>query len=75
MPRLPRITGQQALRALRRAGWNDVRRKGSHVLLHHESRPGRVVVPMHAGKTLKPKTLLSILDQAGIDPDQLRGLL
>jgi predicted RNA binding protein YcfA (HicA-like mRNA interferase family) len=44
-------------------------------MLHHESRAGRVVVPVHAGRILKPKTLLSILDQAGIDADELRGLL
>ncbi|HUZ88034.1 MAG TPA: type II toxin-antitoxin system HicA family toxin [Candidatus Baltobacterales bacterium] len=52
-----------------------LRRRGSHVMLHHESRPGRVVMPVHAGTILKPKTLLSILDQAGIDAEQLRGLL
>ena len=75
MPRLPRITGDEALRALRKAGWREVRRRGSHVMLHHETRPGRVVVPVHVGAILKPKTLLSILDQAGIDAEQLRGLL
>jgi predicted RNA binding protein YcfA (HicA-like mRNA interferase family) len=44
-------------------------------MLHYESQPGRVVVPVHAGAILKPTTLLSILDQAGIDAEQLRGLL
>ncbi len=75
MPRLPRITGDEALRALRKAGWREVRRRGSHVMLRHESRPGRVVVPLHAGAILKPKTLVSILEQAGIDADQFKGLL
>jgi predicted RNA binding protein YcfA (HicA-like mRNA interferase family) len=75
MPRLPRVTGDDALKALGRVGWREARRRGSHVVLHHESRPGRVVVPVHAGAILKPKTLLSILDQAGIDADQFRGLL
>jgi predicted RNA binding protein YcfA (HicA-like mRNA interferase family) len=51
------------------------RRWGSHAILHHESRPGRVVVPVHSGRILKPKTLLSILDQAGISIEQLGGLL
>ena len=75
MPRLPRITGDETLRALRKMGWREVRRRGSHVMLHLEGRPGRVVVPIHAGRILKPKTLLSILDQAGIDADQFRGLV
>jgi HicA toxin of bacterial toxin-antitoxin, len=45
------------------------------LMLHHERRPGRVVVPVHTGTILKPKTLLSILDQAGIDAEQFRRLL
>jgi predicted RNA binding protein YcfA (HicA-like mRNA interferase family) len=44
-------------------------------MLHHERRPGRVVIPVHSGTILKPTTLLSIFDQAGIDAEQLRGLL
>ncbi|HEX6349358.1 MAG TPA: type II toxin-antitoxin system HicA family toxin [Candidatus Dormibacteraeota bacterium] len=75
MPRLPRITGADAVRALGKAGWSETRRRGSHVLLRHPSRPGRVTVPVHAGAILKPKTLLSILDQAGIRVEELRGLL
>jgi hypothetical protein len=30
---------------------------------------------VHAGVTLKPKTLLSILDQAGVSVDELVNLL
>jgi hypothetical protein len=48
---------------------------GSHVILHHADRPGRVTIPVHAGVTLKPKTLLSILDQAGVSVDELVNLL
>jgi predicted RNA binding protein YcfA (HicA-like mRNA interferase family) len=46
------------------------------VILHHgDVRGGRVTVPVHAGTILKPKTLQSILDQAGIDVEAFRGLL
>jgi predicted RNA binding protein YcfA (HicA-like mRNA interferase family) len=75
MTRLPRITGPDAVRALHRAGWRVVRRRGSHVILRHDGQPGRAVVPVHAGATLKPKTLISILDQAGLTGDDLRDLL
>jgi hypothetical protein len=44
-------------------------------ILHHADRPGRVTIPVHAGVTLKPKTLLSILDQAGVSIDELVNLL
>src|SRR5437879_6710195 len=72
MPRLPRITSEATLRALRAAGWHEGRRRGSHVILHHASRPGRVTVPVHAGVILKPKTLLSILEQAGVSVGGVR---
>ncbi|TMD25342.1 MAG: addiction module toxin, HicA family [Chloroflexi bacterium] len=75
MPRLPRLSGSDLLRALQRACWHESRTRGSHVVLRHSSRPGRVVIPVHAGRTLKPKTLLAILDSAGITVNQLRDLL
>ena len=75
MPRLPRITSEATLRALRAAGWQEVLRRGSHVILHHASRPGRVTVPVHAGVILKPKTLLSILEQAGVSVEEFVNLL
>jgi predicted RNA binding protein YcfA (HicA-like mRNA interferase family) len=73
--RLPRITAAELLRALHRDGWYQDHQRGSHVYLRHPDRPGLVTVPMHAGRTLKPKTLSSILDQAGIDVERLRTLL
>jgi predicted RNA binding protein YcfA (HicA-like mRNA interferase family) len=33
------------------------------------------VIPDHAGKTIKPKTLAAILDDMGISADELRELL
>jgi predicted RNA binding protein YcfA (HicA-like mRNA interferase family) len=51
------------------------RQAGSHVHLKHANRPGRVTVPVHAGEILKPKTLASILDQAGVDLDQFVKML
>ncbi|HEX6538149.1 MAG TPA: type II toxin-antitoxin system HicA family toxin [Candidatus Dormibacteraeota bacterium] len=54
-------------RLLQRAGWREVRRRGSHAVFRHPSRPGLVVVPMHAGRTLKAKTLAAILEAAGLE--------
>lgn len=68
MPRAPRITGKQALQILvRDFGWYVARQAGSHVHLKHPDRHVRVTVPVHTGEILKPKTLASILDQAGIE--------
>jgi len=75
MPRAPRITGADVLRALRRLGWRQVRQRGSHVYLKHPDQPRLVTVPMHSGEVIKPKTLASILDQAGLQLDEFRQLL
>jgi len=73
--RAPRLTSRELLRALRRLGWTQVAQRGSHVQLRHPERAGRVTVPVHAGETLKPKTLAAILDQAGLTADELRDAL
>lgn len=74
-PRQPRITADQMLRALQRDGWSERARRGSHVHLTHPSKPGRVTVPVHAGETLQPWLLASILRQAGLTVEDLRTLL
>jgi predicted RNA binding protein YcfA (HicA-like mRNA interferase family) len=73
--RLPRVTADQTLRALRRAGWEVARTRGSHFQLAHAHRPGRVTVAVDAGAILKPKTLLAVLDQAGLSVEEFRELL
>jgi len=60
MTRLPRLTGKEAARALRRIGSDVVRTRGSHVFLKHPD--GRVTtIPLHSRETLGPGLLRSIL--------------
>ena len=75
MPRAPRVTGPELVRALRRAGWEEHEQEGSHVQLKHPARPGKVTVPVHAGRVIGPKTLANVLRQAGLSADDLRALL
>ena len=49
--------------------------RGSHVQLRHPERGGRVTVPVHAGKILGPGLTQAILNQTGLDPDELRRIL
>jgi len=75
MPPLPRLTGRELVRALGKLGWVIVAQKGSHAQLKHPSRGGRVTVPLHAGETIGPGLLRSILSQAGVSADDLRAVL
>jgi predicted RNA binding protein YcfA (HicA-like mRNA interferase family) len=71
VPKLPKISGSEAIRALEKLGFAQVRQKGSHVVL----RKGSVgcVVPLH--NELKIGTLANILKQAGISPDEFISML
>ena len=75
MSKLPRVTGKEVMRALERAGFREVRVRGSHHYLYHDEKDKLVTIPVHAGKTLAPKTLKAILNQAGISVEELRDLL
>jgi predicted RNA binding protein YcfA (HicA-like mRNA interferase family) len=46
------------------------------LILKHPDKPGRrVTVAMHSGRTILPKTLEKILEQAGLSDGQFRELL
>jgi len=69
MPRLPRISSKEAIRALERLGFEKVRQTGSHVVLKRITENGEMgcVVPLH--KELKLGTLNGILKQAQISAE------
>jgi predicted RNA binding protein YcfA (HicA-like mRNA interferase family) len=70
--RLPAVSGSAVERALRRAGFSEASRRGSHLKLRHPD--GRtVIVPLH--DELARGTLRSILRQAGLAPADLIALL
>lgn len=74
MSRLPRPSGRDVVKALARAGFVVVGRKGSHVRMRG-FRLGAVrvvVVPDHA--ELAPGTLASILRQARLTRDEFLEL-
>lgn len=73
-PRLPRISATDLIRALAREGWYEDHQSGSHKILMHPNKRGRVSVPFHRG-TMKTGTVQGILDQAGLSADDLRRLL
>lgn len=61
--KLPRnVSGDQAVRALRRLGFIEIRQTGSHRILRKDKRT--VVVPQH--RPIKPGTLKGLIEQAGL---------
>ena len=65
MPKLPHISGAEAVRALERLGFVQVRQKGSHLIMRRGSTG--CVVPLH--REIKVGTLAGVLRQAGVTPE------
>ncbi|OIF90344.1 hypothetical protein A7M93_21030 [Acinetobacter baumannii] len=59
MPKLPRLTPQEAERLLLANGFELLRTKGSHRI--YGKGKLRIVIPFHAGKTLHPKIVKEIM--------------
>ena len=71
MPRLPVLSGRDIVRALERLGFNQVRQRGSHVVMRRGS--SGCVVPLH--QEVKTGTLAGVLRQAGITADEFLGAI
>jgi predicted RNA binding protein YcfA (HicA-like mRNA interferase family) len=68
MPKMPRISGQQAVRAFGKAGWKAVRQKGSHVALIKEGSIFTLSIPLH--KELGPGLLRDQIRKAGLSVEE-----
>ena len=66
MPKLPRVSGAEAQRALERLGFIKLRQSGSHVVMRRGAKG--CVVPMHS--ELKVGTLAGLLRQAEVEPEE-----
>jgi predicted RNA binding protein YcfA (HicA-like mRNA interferase family) len=75
MKKLPVISGEDLIRALRRHGFGVGRQRGSHVRLKFKSaeKTIKLTVPLH--NPLKKGTLQRILKNAGISVEELKDLL
>ena len=71
MPKLPRISGAEVVRALRHLGFEQVRQSGSHVIMRRESKG--CVVPLHA--EIKVGTLAGVLRQAEVSTEEFMRAL
>jgi predicted RNA binding protein YcfA (HicA-like mRNA interferase family) len=56
------------LKQLNDDGWILARQSGSHRQFKHPNKSGTVTVPGHPSDEFHPKTLQSILKQAGLKP-------
>lgn len=73
MNKLSRISGNECIKALEKAGFQFKRQEGSHMILRRDDPFAQLVVPNH--KELDRGTLRAIIRQAGLSVDDFSKLL
>jgi predicted RNA binding protein YcfA (HicA-like mRNA interferase family) len=73
MPKLPRISGQEAVKVFQRAGWEVARQRGSHVALTKTGSIYTLSIPLHA--ELGPGLLRDQIRKAGLTVEEFIDLL
>lgn len=70
MPKLPRISSREVIRALEKLGFEVVRQTGSHVVMKKATTEGNIgcVVPLH--RELKVGMLSGVLKQAKVSVNE-----
>ena len=75
MPRLPTISGREAVHAFERAGWKVRQRTGtSHVQLTKEGSPYILSIPVHKTKPIKQGLLRDQIKKAGMTVEEFLEL-
>lgn len=62
------LKSTELLQLLKQNGWFVVRQTGSHIIMKHNDRQGRLIVPFHGSKEIGKGILIAILKKAGINP-------
>ena len=73
MPALPVISGQEAVRAFKKFGWQFDRQRGSHVILVKEGHSATLSVPDH--REVARGTLRSLIRAAGLTVEEFVAAL
>lgn len=75
MPKLPLVSGAEAVKAFQRLGFFVDRQRGSHVVLKKTTPDGErgCVIPMH--REVAIGTLRSALKMAGVSPEEFSAAL
>lgn len=61
MTKLPVVSHKEIIKVAQSLGFLKDHQKGSHLVMRHPEAHQRVVIPIHAGKTVKKGTLKGIL--------------
>ena len=74
MTKLPIISGQEAVQAFRKSGYEEDHQSGGHIILRRKTKPfRRLSIPNH--REIAKGTLRSLIRQAGLTVEEFEMLL
>ena len=71
---LPSLNAREIIRALKKAGFEEDRKKGSHLVMFNESTNTRTIVPVHPGN-VKKYLVHAIIRDTGLSTAEFVDLL
>ncbi|MGA2385316.1 MAG: type II toxin-antitoxin system HicA family toxin [Candidatus Bathyarchaeia archaeon] len=71
MSKLPLLSWREVVKALRKAGFQIERQRGSHLILVKDE----LIVPVPKQKQLKRGLLMAIIEEAGLTKEEFQKLL
>ena len=72
--RLPRVTADEMIKVLRRAGFVKIDQSGSHQKWKNFKTEKQTIIAYHKGDIIRPKTFKKILEGAGISVEEFNRL-
>ena len=72
--KLPVLTAREFIAILKRLGFEEAHRRGSHRTFKRTSDHRRATIPVHPGTTLKKGLLRGLLNDIGITVEELNRL-
>ena len=74
MPKLPVVSGQEAVKVFVKLGYLPDHQTGSHIILRHKDSPHRrLTIPNH--KEISKGTLKAIIKEAGLTIEEFENFL
>jgi len=76
MPKLPILSGKELIKILSKIGFQHIRTRGSHAILNKDdSEKGKITIPVPLHPELAKGTLKSIMNQVGMNLEELLRLM
>jgi predicted RNA binding protein YcfA (HicA-like mRNA interferase family) len=70
LPKLKVLSGREVCRILQKYGFQEVRKRGSQIVMQKQLEKSTITVPVPDHKEIKRGTLMSIIRQSGIPKEE-----